>query len=695
MYNFIDVNEVSAGGTLPAEALQINGDYIEDLIPGYRTLGTSGRESLSPEINSYEVGVRDGSVIKNRRYPARTISVKYQLVAASSEEFRAAYNKLGGILNVDDAILIFNDEPDMYYTGTPSGVGAVEAGSNAVTGEFTIYCADPFKYSVIEYTAEPDPDDDMILVDYNGTYKCYPTLEASFAEEDDVSDDGESDNTLTGNGDCGYVAFFDENKHIIQLGDPDEVDTASLPKSQTLISNSFKKSTSWGTSAKSKWAVNSGKTLGTVTQNGKIAMAKDAKTMLEVEADVFADNLRDKLMTAKTTLLTVSSTAEPPTVNYKIVCEAVGRTASTVKLRISITASLGKNASYFGKGYTLKAHVYVGGTWLETTLKDSKTSWKGKTAHTKTVSKTITGLSASATSVSGIKFKATRPDGKGKAGVISEKDCKNATIKAYVEPDDVYYYLEPSNYGSGSGWHGVTISRKIPADAAGETGATDFSLSYSHSFAIGSAKGSSSQRGCFQILLTSGTNRNVVAGITLYKSAYGEKATLRYYVNDEKQKTQDISVAYTNNRFIESKTSTIIKSGKKVSFNIGGIKKTFEDDSIASLAADRITIAFLSYGTKPALLHNGLYSVKFVKNKCTTWKDIPNKFSANDVVKADCKTGEVYLNGVSRAELGALGNDYETFCLQPGYNVIGFSYSDWVPDESRPDFKVKYREVFL
>ena len=38
---------------LPSEAMQINGEYLEELIPGYRTLSVSGREALSPEIESY------------------------------------------------------------------------------------------------------------------------------------------------------------------------------------------------------------------------------------------------------------------------------------------------------------------------------------------------------------------------------------------------------------------------------------------------------------------------------------------------------------------------------------------------------------------------------------------------------------------------------------------------------------------
>ena len=67
MYTFRDVSETSEGILLPSEALQINGEYIENLIPGYRTLNVKGREALSPELETFETGARDGSTLKKRR----------------------------------------------------------------------------------------------------------------------------------------------------------------------------------------------------------------------------------------------------------------------------------------------------------------------------------------------------------------------------------------------------------------------------------------------------------------------------------------------------------------------------------------------------------------------------------------------------------------------------------------------------
>ena len=119
MYNFRDVTETSEGVSLPSEALKINGEYIENLIEGYRTLTVEGREALSPEVGTYETGIRDGSTMRGKRYPARVIRITYQLIATSDEAFREAYNKLAAILDVEDAELIFDDEPDKFFKGTP------------------------------------------------------------------------------------------------------------------------------------------------------------------------------------------------------------------------------------------------------------------------------------------------------------------------------------------------------------------------------------------------------------------------------------------------------------------------------------------------------------------------------------------------------------------------------------------------
>ena len=55
MYNFVDTTERYPGQNLPSEALMFNGNYLENVIPGYRTLYVSGREIINTELTELEV----------------------------------------------------------------------------------------------------------------------------------------------------------------------------------------------------------------------------------------------------------------------------------------------------------------------------------------------------------------------------------------------------------------------------------------------------------------------------------------------------------------------------------------------------------------------------------------------------------------------------------------------------------------
>ena len=555
MYNFVDTNGYAEGTSLPSEALKINGAYLENTVTGYRTLYVKGREMLAPDIETYETGVRDGSTLQSKRFPARTITVGYQLIASSAEAFRAAFNALNAALDVEEAELIFADEPDNFFIGTPFGRGDVPTGRNAITGEFDILCADPFKYSCTEYEVTPTLDDGTTFaIQYNGTYRSYPTLAAEFADEDDDTAGG-----LTGSGDCGYVAFLSDDAAIIQLGDPDEPDTENYAKSQTLTKQIF---TSYNATVAAKWPINTGRTSSSaVTATGTVVVGKDA------------ENIR---------------------------------------------------------------------------------------------------------------------------------------------------MLVANSYGTGTEWHGPSITRTIPADASGHLGAKNFRLSYKQRMCMGQGKKDTKQRGLFQCLLVnvSGSKRTIVAGLSVNKNKTGKQALLKLYVNGKTVHTQYIDLTYHNKYFgykkvvtekikkkgkvIKKKriiqpalSSTIRKYGKTVTFNIGGIQKAFKVSAIANTEVHEITFLMGKYASVTPLTYNGLFWAKFISDSCETFRDIPNKFSAGDVVEADCEDGEIYLNDARAPELGALGNDWENFYLEPGTNQIGVVWSDWVPAGSAPNCKIRYREVFL
>lgn len=689
---------------LPSRAMTINGEYLETLIDGYKTIGVSGREMPEIEQDTIEVGYTDGVRYKQKRYKERKIKVTFVITGQTNpttrEDLNLKLRQLNGILDAENAEFTFDDEPDVYYVGTVEGSseGDVTIGytteNGVASGSFTILCPKPYKYSITEYEAEPSIDEKgAIFIDYNGTYKSYPILEADFYQET------EGDAALTGHGDCGYVAFFNDKEKIIQLGDPEEEDgEATYEKSQTLVNQSFESSDSWSTTIQSLWAKNGGKILpDDAIQNGTIGM-KIAQYAVPASP--------------KTTTATVLNRKQTPNGRpkflYTVTLKCTGRTSNAVTVSATITASLGNDKSYFGRGLGVLGSIYCGGSWHNVTIKNTKSYWKGRSGHTVSTSFTVTGLTASTTALTGIKFKATRTDKllENVAGILPETSCSNMPISAYVADVPEKYYLAPTDYGTGSGkYHGVSITRTLPADAAGEVGATDFTFTYKQQMCIGNATADQTQVGDFQALVVSGSgsNRKILAGVRIYKGTAGKMASLDFYINGVKQTVDGvpdkIDLSYANKYFGTGssavRTTTIIKSGSTISFDVAGIKASFKDDSYTNLKATQVTFAFNQYSTIKPLTYNGLYWVKFVKDNCNVWKNIPNKFSANDVLEANCAEGEIYLNGIRNPGLGAIGNNWEDFYLKPGLNQIGYAYSSWVQDDYAPTIKVRYREVFL
>lgn len=219
MYNFVDVDEGAAGSSLPSEAMKINGKYIENEIEGYRTLYVLGRELTEEEITELQIGMIDGAEYRGRRTVSRTITVGYQLLSDTPEQFRARFNQLNAILRQEEAEIIFADEPDKYFIGTKSNAGDVPEGRLNVTGEFSIYCCDPRKYSTVEKTFQASVNDEGIL-------------------EATIENDGNMavpvNYEITHNHENGFIGIVSEHG-AIQLGKIDEVDGESYQQNETLI----------------------------------------------------------------------------------------------------------------------------------------------------------------------------------------------------------------------------------------------------------------------------------------------------------------------------------------------------------------------------------------------------------------------------------------------------------------------------
>lgn len=121
--------------TIARDAVEINGYFIEDLIPYNRfaTLTATGREQ-----NTYNPDTGD--------YDTKTITVKYVISCTSEGMFRVYSTYLQHLLNKVDADIVFNDEYDKFMIGDIRDKGFTEKHGVWALGEYEIICKNPFKY---------------------------------------------------------------------------------------------------------------------------------------------------------------------------------------------------------------------------------------------------------------------------------------------------------------------------------------------------------------------------------------------------------------------------------------------------------------------------------------------------------------------------------------------------------------------
>lgn len=150
MYAAADTTKQTSVPDLPgsAESVCFDGLWIEKEIPEFRVLSVYGRELLSGEVTESEAGRTYGTTYQKTRWKPRSIKVRFGVFARSARRFREVFNELNRLLHKPQAKVVFADEPDKYFIGTVTDIEEVTPGRNAASGEFTIYCTDPRKYSL-------------------------------------------------------------------------------------------------------------------------------------------------------------------------------------------------------------------------------------------------------------------------------------------------------------------------------------------------------------------------------------------------------------------------------------------------------------------------------------------------------------------------------------------------------------------
>lgn len=154
-----------------------------------------------------------------------------------------------------------------------------------------------------------------------------------------------------------------------------------------------------------------------------------------------------------TILNSKKSAVGSPYVYYTVNVTPSNRTTNGITLKMSVTAWLASSSSVLGSGstYGIVGYLKILGTEYKITIKETGDSWSGTTKHTASITKTISGLNASDTSITGVKFRTTRTGDKNDgsiahAGELGSTSCSNITFEAgHTPPSGVTYTMVETN----------------------------------------------------------------------------------------------------------------------------------------------------------------------------------------------------------------------------------------------------------
>ena len=212
-------------------------------------------------------------------------------------------------------------------------------------------------------------------------------------------------------------------------------------------------------------------------------------------------------------------------------------------------------------------------------------------------------------------------------------------------------------------------------------------------------------------------NQSTSCEVRLYA---GDKELLTDRVDGEKNKNLNVYANSKQNKYLfwDHGEFSMSRIGDKVDFYVEHKHHTFSIKSTPALrqafntqdpdpANHRVAMSINGFigrldttgvsGNTYGASYNPLREMYFrgfaaLKYNATEWKDIANVFMNHDVLEVNTNDGTIKLNGIIRDDLGAIGNEWDEFCLRPGPNIIKIAKSGWA---TLPNCVLKYRKVFV
>ena len=235
-------------------------------------------------------------------------------------------------------------------------------------------------------------------------------------------------------------------------------------------------------------------------------------------------------------------------------------------------------------------------------------------------------------------------------------------------------------------WSGPSMSGKLPVNSAGKLNGN---FQWVNRMKFLTTKNAT---GRCEFNLTKGDE--VVVSLLLYDNSRStDMLMFEGTVNGQHLFLDNLPRSYYKN---DEYDLVVAKMGNQVTFRInrvtlggGGV----ETRTVANFDASEIdgwTVWLTGFSDDPGWTMNWEDSY-FNWINVEYWSDIPNRFKAGDVVKADIATHTVLLNGAEDPTLDRVGNDWSLFELPAGDSTLRLTASSWATGVTGT---VEYREAW-
>ena len=662
MYDFRETTPFTGSddNQRPAEAMLIDGQYIEDLIPGYSTLQVSGRELLSQSIEKQTIGKSDGEFIQYVRNPSREIIVGYRLSAADNLSFRQAFYKLNDILHGDTHQVSFNDDLSVYWNAVLTDVDDVPKGRNAITSSFTLFVPDGIAHSVATQTFDNMPYKDIPLNLMAGTSADPVSVTGSGWN---IQKLGSFNNPTVGKKYAATVLLGRADFAVsFQLWANDingnRISLAGFPVTTQMGAN--QRSTivcTWpdpGTTGAAQIEV----TLAWAFQKTDVGTYQYLKAKLEegTTYSTWSPNPADPEYYSDT--ITVHNGGTYP---VEPVITATMHADNGVVAFVNDQGSVlqfGSPSEIDGVVRQKSERVYYFDFENEPkgiVMNDGALTYPNYRDNPSTPNKQ-----------KGI-FSYGRPDG-----------YDNAIAYPNTERN-------PSNY-----WSGPSMSGKLAANSNGKQNG-NFEWRNLIRFAT-----MTNWAGRVEFNLT--YEGKIVASLALYdQSTTDDQVMFEGKIHDGNDARMLFHEALPRDLYSRANSFAVIsKMGDQLTFRIdrvggGNVIRPFTIAGFGALPVDGWTVWFSAF-SDVLEANMGWQDSYFDWVNVDYWTDVPNRFKEGDVVKIDVAKRVVSLNGAEDPTLQTVGNNWEGFQLLPGKNTIQVLQSDWAKPYT---CQVEWQEAWL